>query len=283
MPDIFEYSDYRKYLADYFAEQKAKNSAFSYQLFSNKCGFKNKGFIYNVMCGRKNLSKSSIVGVCEALKLTRAETDFFENLVSLNQAPNFKSKNYYFEKLNGFRTTNPKASQAKKLREDQYGFYATWYHCAIRSLIDMHPFKNDYSWLAKNVMPPITPKKAQKSVELLERLGLIQKQKNGYYKVTEKSITTGKEISGLAIGKFHLEAMQLAAKALKELPKEKRHITGLTLGISKEAYEKICDEIFEFHDKIMKIADEDKSANSVYQMNFHFFPFSNTEIERSVK
>ena len=47
------------------------------------------------------------------------------------------------------------AVRALEIR-DQYEFYSKWYHSAIRSLIDMYPFKDDYSWLAKNVYPPIT-------------------------------------------------------------------------------------------------------------------------------
>ena len=36
MPDIFTYTDYRTFLADYYCNHKAENPAFSYQLLSDK-------------------------------------------------------------------------------------------------------------------------------------------------------------------------------------------------------------------------------------------------------
>jgi uncharacterized protein (TIGR02147 family) len=72
MINVFAYTDYRKFLSDYYNEQKKLSPAFSYKNFSNKAGFPNKGFIYNVICGRKNLAKSSVVRVCKAMAMTSA-------------------------------------------------------------------------------------------------------------------------------------------------------------------------------------------------------------------
>ena len=60
-------------------------------------------------------------------------------------------------------------------------------------------------------------------------------------------------------------------------------MTGLTLGISKEGYEKICEKIQSFQADIMEIADTDASADRVYQLNFHFFPTSNDSPERKLQ
>lgn len=66
-------------------------------------------------------------------------------------------------------------------------------------------------------------------------LGLLE-QINDQLRVKDKIITTGREAKNLAMARFHMEMMQLSHKALEELPSEKRHITGLTLGISPKAY-----------------------------------------------
>jgi uncharacterized protein (TIGR02147 family) len=58
MLDIFAYTDYRKLLAEYYADQKKRNSAFSYQSFASKAGFPNRGFLYNVITGSRSLSNS---------------------------------------------------------------------------------------------------------------------------------------------------------------------------------------------------------------------------------
>jgi uncharacterized protein (TIGR02147 family) len=48
MISIFDYSDYRKYLEEYYAEKKSENTAFSYQSLARNAGFNNRGFAYNI-------------------------------------------------------------------------------------------------------------------------------------------------------------------------------------------------------------------------------------------
>jgi uncharacterized protein (TIGR02147 family) len=281
MPIIFNYQDYRKYLADYYEERKASAaSSFSYQNFSRKAGFSSKSFVFNVIKGRKNLSRASVVKMCEALELSKTESAYFENLVYFNQAPNFIESNFYYEKLNAMNPATDKAGAARKLRKDQHEFYSNWYHAVIRSLIDLFPDITDYAKLATMVYPAIRSKQARKSVELLQRLGLIVKQKSGGYKVSSKILSTGEEVESLAVAHFHLACMELAAKALKELPRDQRNISGLTLGISSKAYEKICEVIHLCQKQILDIAEKDADSDRVYQLNFHLFPISRVQPAR---
>jgi uncharacterized protein (TIGR02147 family) len=277
MTSVFDYTDYRKYLKDYYKEKKAVNPGFSYQLFADKAGFKDKSCIFGILKGKRHLSKSGIYKISKAINHNKYEAEYFENLVSFNKAKELNERNHFFDRINNVKNYSKGAGNAKLVRMDQYEYYANWYHSAIRSLIDMYNFKDDYKWLAKMVYPRITPRQARLAVELLERLGMIIRQKNGIYKVSDKSITTGKYVLSLAVQNFHVECASLASKAIKELPRGKRNITGLTLGISKKSYERICEEVQTFQEKIMDIANKDDEADRVYFFNFHLFPGTGDE------
>jgi uncharacterized protein (TIGR02147 family) len=280
MLNVFDYTDYRKYLADWYNEKKTSNRAFSYNAFAQKAGFKNKGFFHTVIYDKRNLSKPSAIKICRAIGLTKTETEYFENLVFFNQAVDLRERNYFYEKMNAVRSPQKAASLARQIRSDQYEFYSKWYHGAVRSIVDMYDFKGDFKWLAKMVMPPLSVKQARQSVRLLETLEMITKRSNGTYAVTDKSVTTGKEVAGLAVQNLHMECAELARKAIQEVPRTKRSVTGLTLGISHKSYEQICMEIQEFQEKIMDIANRDAEADRVYQFNFHLFPISKADDER---
>jgi uncharacterized protein (TIGR02147 family) len=283
MVNIFDYSDHRRYLADYYEERKKKHPNFSYQAIADKAGIKNKGFIYNIVNGKKSLSKSNIFRISRALSHTRAEAEYFENLVAFNQAEDLTERTYFFEKMNTTKNQGKPASEAHLLRKDQYEFYSTWYHAMVRSIIGMYGFKGDFQRLAKMLDPPITVTQAKHSVRLLEQLGLICKSKNGNYSLSNKGLTTGKDITDIAFQNFHRACIDLAKRALTAFPLAARNFTGLTLGISKNGYARICDEIHEFQDKIMEIAESDEPADRVYQLNFHFFPTSDTDPQRMGK
>lgn len=274
MPDIFTYTDYRAFLTDYYYHHKAINPAFSYQYLADKAGFTSRGYLHNIISGLKNLGKSATIKLTKALSLNVREADYFENLVSFNQALTLDERNYFFNKLNVINSNRRNEATISELRKEHHEFYSAWYMSVIRSLIDMHPFSGDYTWLADNVFPRIKPREAQRSVELLEKLGMIQQNKDGHYSVTNKTITAGPEIVQLGLQNFQIETNRLAEKAIRELPRNNRHISGLTLGISRSTYETICNEICTFQDKLLALAEQDSRADNVYQLNIHLFPVS---------
>jgi uncharacterized protein (TIGR02147 family) len=275
MNNLLTYTDYRKVLSDYYEERKLHNPGFSYQVFAHKAGIQNKGFLYNVITGLKNLSNSSAVKLAQAMNLNASEADFFENLVSFNQAKNLKERNYYFAKLCAIKSTKSGSALVRELRADQHSFYSTWYLSAVRSLIDMHPVDTNFAWLAKSVYPPIKPLEAKKAVALLCKLGMVRKGGGGSFEVVDKTITAGKEIVQLGLLNFQKQTAELALKAIQEMTKEKRNVSGITLGISRKTYERICNEIEVFQSRLQMLAEEDTEADNVYQFNFNLFPISN--------
>ena len=150
--------------------------------------------------------------------------------------------------------------------------YSDWKHLTIRSLIGMFGFDGDYEALAKRVHPRITAEEARKSVKLLEDCQLIKKDKNGNYTLTENAITTGDRTSRLALRGYHQQCLKLAADSIDRDPPGTRHISGLTLGISQEGYERIVERINAFRKEIALIAEEDESADKVFQLQFALFP-----------
>jgi uncharacterized protein (TIGR02147 family) len=281
MTDIFAFMDYRKYLAGYYEEKKAETPSFSYHNFARKAGFTSKSAILNVIKGRKNLSKASSLQVAEAMGLGKREAAYFDALVAFNQAKNFKERDFLFEQLSGVKPKSASASEAKRLQQDQFEFYAKWHHAVIRSLIDVVAFRGDYKKLAASVYPAITAKQARASVKLLVRLGLVEKAKDGVFRVTGKVLTTGPEVASVAVQRFHLDMMQLAADSLKRLAANERNISGLTFGISRDSYAKILNAILECQNTIIDIAEKDNKADGVYHLNFHLFPVSKRGLDRS--
>ena len=269
---IFEYLDYRGFLKDYYNAKKEANPAFSLRVFSDKIGFKAKDFISRVMNGDKNLSSQSIPKVASGLRLGKHETEFFVALVNFNQAETTEERNGAFEEMQAVLKVVRFAEKQHLLGHTQYMVYSHWRHLTIRSLIGMYGFDGDYETLARRVHPRITAEEAKKSVKLLEDCQLINKNKNGKYELTESAITTGDRTSKLALRGFHQQCLKLAADSIDRDPPGKRHISGLTLGISQEGYERIVERINAFRKEIALIAEEDKNSDKVFQLQFALFP-----------
>ena len=269
---IFEYLDYREFLKDYYNAKKEANPAFSLRVFSDKIGFKAKDFISRVMNGDKNLSSQSIPKVASGLRLGKHETEFFIALVKFNQAETTEERNSAFGEMQAVLKVVRFAEKQHLLGHAQYMVYSHWRHLTIRSLIGMYGFDGDYEALARRVHPRITAEEAKASGKLLEDCMLIKKGKNGKYTLTENAITTGDRTSKLALRGFHQDCLKLAADSIDRDPPGTRHISGLTLGISQEGYERIVERINAFRKEIALIAEEDENSDKVFQLQFALFP-----------
>ena len=267
---IFEYLDYREFLKDYYNAKKEANPAFSLRVFSDKIGFKAKDFISRVMNGDKNLSSQSIPKVASGLRLGKHEAEFFVALV--NQAETTDERNVAFEQMQAVLKVVRFAEKQHLLGHAQYMVYSDWRHLTIRSLIGMFGFDGNYEALAKQVRPNITVEQAKQSVKLLEECQLIKKDESGKYVLTESAITTGDRTSKLALRGYHQNCLKLAADSIDRDAPGTRHVSGLTLGISQESYERIVERINAFRKEIALLAEEDEGSDKVFQLEFALFP-----------
>jgi len=273
VPNIFQYSDYRKYLADWLKEKKAGAHRFPYHRLAQRCGFTSKSYIHYLLNGKRNLSPASAEALARGLGLSRNESAYFRNLAAFNQARNHGQQELNYQRLKKVKPFTAEASQAWRLRQDQHELYSHWHNLAVWSLIDLYP-RLGYKEFCQMLWPRVAKPRVRQAVRLLEKLGLITLRPEGGYKVCHKTLSTGPEVQSLAVHNFHLEAMGLAARALRELPPEKRNVTGLTLGISDKSFTAIKEKTQAFQQDILDLAVKDKEADKVYQLNMQLFPLS---------
>ena len=98
MKDILEYRDYRQYIADYYADRKAK-SAFSWQEFAKTAGFSSPVYLKYVSEGRFNLSEEAAIRVAAAMSLVEYERDYFCEMVRFDHAKTDDEKKVFFNKM----------------------------------------------------------------------------------------------------------------------------------------------------------------------------------------
>lgn len=270
MRSIFEYTNYREFLNDYYKEQKEKTRYFTYRYFSEKAGFKSPNQLQLIIQGKRNLTESALFRVAEVLKLNSAEMDYFRDLVGFGQAKSVEDKNFYYQKL----LTNKKSPNIRELEREQFEFLTNWYHAVVRELIACTGFSGDFEAMAKQAWPQLTAAQVRKSVKLLEKFNLIKKNEDGTYSQTSGGVTIGPEVRDVALVKYHTGLLEISKRVLKELDYSEFNISSVTVGVSEETYRTMRDELDRFRKRILNLAAEDKKPERVYQMNLQLFPFS---------
>lgn len=271
---VFDYTDYRAYLSDYYKVMKLRSKAFSYRYFAQKAQIKSSGFYKELVDGKRSLSRSLILKFSEALKLNKKEAEYFENMVYFNESKSIEEKRLYFKKMMASYD-----SKAYKLLADQYEYFSKWYYVAVRELLSVINFSDDYAALAAMLHPSIRPDQARKAIQILEKLNLIRKDVQGFYRRCDPVLTTGyppedKRINLLNIINFQKTMLAMAEQAYDRCRIKQIDMSTLTLSISEETYRLMKEEIANFRKKLLGMAEKDTAPDRIYQLNYQFFPIS---------
>jgi uncharacterized protein (TIGR02147 family) len=273
LPNLLLYSDYRVFLREYYETHKSANASFSYRYLSQKAGINSSAFYKYIIDGKRNLTKTTLLKTCVALKLMDKEAEYFENLVFFNQAKTIKEKNLYFDRLTKLRGNYDK----RKVKADQFAFYGEWHHSAIRELLECLRFTGDFEALAKRLSPPLSAKQAQDSMALLTRLGMVKKDAQGRWRQCDPVLTTDGQVDAKVIVDFQIRMLDLAKEAFAHAKTEERLMSSTTFGISAETLALFKKKIREMKSEFLELARLDTKASRVYQLNLNLFPLSKSK------
>jgi uncharacterized protein (TIGR02147 family) len=281
---VFDYTDYRRYLADYYHESKLANKAFSYRYFAKKAGINSVGLYKDVVEGRQHLGRALIFKFSVALGQSKKEAEYFENMVFFNEADAVEERTLFFERMMACQKTKTKLVDTTK-----YEYYQKWYYSAVRALVSMGKFRdneNNYRMIAGILNPRIRPDEVKKALGVLERLGFINKNSEGIFVVADAVITTGMlmpdaNVTALNVVNFQKEVMALANESLDRFGAETINLSTLTLGISEATMKAIKEELAAVRNKIAALAEKDTTADRIFQLNMQFFPMSDRYQERA--
>lgn len=274
MIEIFEYSDYRKYLKDLLEDRKKVNRLFSHRAVLQRMGISSTGFLANVISGRKNLTPVQVQKLAQIMKMKAAEARYFECLVLFNQAKTLEEKNAQMRRL----VANQKV-ETKTLAKKQLNLFSKWHYVVMRELLYFHRLKDDFRAAARMLIPSITTEEAERAVKELEELEMLGKDADGYYLQKDNAITTGNELRSVQVANFQMETMDLAKEAMERFALEERDISCMTMTLSKQSFDQVKSEILSFRRRLSAIAAADEHVDQVYQCNIQFFPVTRKEGE----
>ena len=275
MKDILEYTSYRQYIADYYADKKAK-SAFTWQEFTRAAGFSSPVHLKYASEGKLNLSDAAALRVAQAMHLAGYEQDYFCEMVRFDNAKTDAEKKDAFGKMLSIADS----VKAKIIEGDSFRYCESWKNPVLRELAPAMPGAKPLA-LARACRPEITAAEVTETLNFLVKAGLLQKDKDGNYKQTERGVTTGPmEVTPIAVREMHRQMGLFALEAIEGVAQDKRHFSGLTLGITRDAYEKIVQETAEFRKRVITIATQDSGMDEVYRLNVQLFPMTNKSINK---
>ncbi len=269
MKRVMEYQNFRIYVRDFYTERKLA-SGFTWRDFAKLAGYSSPVFLKLVCDGKANLSEVGIERVANAMGLVGADLQYFRALVNFNQEKDSAKKKDFFKELRAIAKEN----EMTLVGEDQYDYYESWINPVLRELVPQVPEATP-AQMADMLAFDTQAAEVKKALKLLQKVGLLNMDANGKFEQSSKAITTGNiEVANLSVREMHRQMGELAVRSLDEVPMNERDISGLTLGVSEDAYYRITKEIEDFRRRVASIVMQDTDEDRVYRLNVQLFPLT---------
>ncbi|MBR4915486.1 MAG: TIGR02147 family protein [Fibrobacter sp.] len=273
MKSVFEFYDYRKYMREFYEERK-RVSAFSWREFSRLAGFSSPNYMKVVCDGKSRLSKAGVDRVATAMELVDYEREYFTLLVDYAETLDEGKKKLALARIRELS----REYRVKMLDGDSYAYFESWLNPVMRELAPMNPGAKPLA-LARMCYPEASATEVRESLDFMVHAGILEKKGEYEYAQAEKIVSGSSEIMPLAIRSMHRQMAKFAGEALDLIPVSRRHITGVTLSVTKAEYARIVMELEHFRQKILNIARGVKRGEQVYRLNLQFFPLTKPKEE----
>lgn len=273
-PNIFEYSDYRQYLSDYYTQKKMTNSSYSHRLFASQAGLSSPSHLLMIIKGERNLSMKTIPKFSDGLKLSQKEKKFFELLVLYSQTEDLQMKAKYFGEIISMKAN---LAGLHKLEKEKFEFLSKWYAVAIYVMIDLKTFKPDPNWISRRLGSKVTVSQVKETLENLLNLKMIETDSIKGLKQTSGAVTVADDTRSIAVFEYHSSMIKLAAEALRKNTNSEREMNGATISIPKDKLPELKEKIRAFRKEINQLASSYENPDEVYQLNVQLFPLTAQE------
>jgi uncharacterized protein (TIGR02147 family) len=274
MSTIYDYLEYREYLADWFVAKKEANPRFSHRLFSRKMSQRSPSFLKDIIDGRRNITTDQQEDFCRVLGLSQAQGVYFIDLIILDQSKDDEERKRSFERLAASR----RVQGARRVEGDSYRYLSNWFCPAIRELALIPGFVADPEWIINRLSPKIKKSQAREALDILQSLNMITIQDDRSVTVQDGTVATAHQISGIAVHNYHKQMLNLSIEAIDRFPSIHRHLVGVTVNVPNSLLPRLKEEINEFAARICDICDSSvDDSEEALQVNLHFYPLSATK------
>lgn len=264
--NLFEFSDYRKYLRawlEYAKERKKSNLT----RLAEAVGV-HPTYLSHVLNGTKDLSAEQAFLVSEHFSLTKLEREYFFILIQIERAGSVSLKQYLLEKKNDLLKQKDQLKQRfgihRELTDTERAiYYSSWIYSALAVATDI---QKGQSALELSEKFDFDRNQIQQILDFLTSIGVV-KEKNGRYSLGENHIHVPNESPFVV--KHHLNWRIKAIQNMDNRQPDELFLTA-PMSISESDYANIREKINLAIKDIIKIAKESR-AEKVICMNIDFF------------
>lgn len=272
LPSILGYTNYRKFLDEFYKARKASRGGFSFRQFSQLAGLSSPNFYKLVIEGQRNLTEQSIEQTIAAMGLSGNSAEYFRCLVQWNQAKSDKEKAEWLERLEACMPVHRRA----ELQLETMEYLSHWLYPVLREMVLWAEFRDDPYWVQRRLPTHVDLKLISQALLFLKKHDFIVKTDSGGFRVRDDVVISSDEVRSLAIRNYHRHVLDQAASMLEALPVDQREFGAIIINMPEASLPEMKAKLKAFRDELLKWsmneAKKSQGSEAVIQFNFQMYP-----------
>lgn len=268
---VTDFLSYRAYLLKLYEILKDESPSYSYAQLSEDLGFSRSNVLWLVITGRRRLTSKATDRLIKTLGLAGNDKRYLEVLCAYINTRRADDREKHLRELMAIKGK----AVANEASVHALEYFSEWHHPIIRELVGLDDFRSDPEWINQRLVTRLMPMQIHRSMELLERLGLIAyDRKRGRHVLTGGQVHPDRDVERMASVRFHQKMCDMAREAVLRVPAERREMNTMTLRVSDDIAMQAATLLYKACEQIMKLETEAKEGDQIYQINVHLFPFT---------
>jgi uncharacterized protein (TIGR02147 family) len=270
-PDIYSYTDYRQYLADWLRTRAGRPSL---RGFAKKVGC-SPAQLSSITNSTRNISPLHADAASAAMGHDAPAHAYFLDLIEFEQASTRPLRRQALDRIMTVR----RFRSARRIVDGMYLVFSRWYLPAIVELARCAGFRPDPAWIATTLVPAITLEEANEALDVLVEVGFLVPAEGGALHPAEPTWATEHEevgrVASVALANLHRSHLSRAAEALDLFNKDERHFGTLALAVPDERVDELKRIVTRFEEEVLSRFASGPEPHRVYQVCVQLFPVSN--------
>jgi uncharacterized protein (TIGR02147 family) len=254
---VFNYASIPALLSDELRRRAHANPRYSLRSFARHLNL-SPGALSEILRGQRDLSLKSVPNVAKAFGLNAVEGLHLLQLAQSAKAPPETS-------------LGPAPVPRQALNENVFSLVSEWYHFAILNLFDCEALQWKAAWISARL--GISRIQAQMAMDLLLRVGLVERQKGRYF-AKNSEVVSPANVPSTAVRNYHRQILEKAILALETQNLQERDFGGCGFAIDITQLPALKKELSDFQDRLLAKYAKGKKTE-VYFLEMALFKLTN--------
>ena len=245
-----------------FEKNKKKNQSFSVRAYARMLNL-SPSTLHALLYKKAAATDATLSKIRTKLRLSLHDLEYFRSQSKLQRARTPEGKESLSRRL---AKSEPRFGL---LTEDDFKTLSSWYFHVLKELMSTRSFRNDPEWISRAI--GITSDQADEAIQALTKLGIVQKDSRGEYRVNQEFIALPSGPPLQEAKNVHLQFMERAQRAVLDQPKGTRNFSTLVLKFRKSDLGKVDEKIRIFRREFSQEFESGGEHDSVYTLAVQFF------------